>query len=283
MERLAQLQDGGTEVRRSLRRAGHPAQGSARDARRALRSHSVQGLRGVPQPVRAGGLQREAVDLSLLLHAKPLSPALRVHQRDQPPRRAVPHLHHHRVPAPEARRVAAGVHVRGGRVPHRGGTLGTEAVPDAGAVAAARERVRGSDHVRDARARPRARFRRVPQIVRVPRVQGVHVAADPGSAFPIDRRSEAEARAADERRRGHRPPVQVPGAPRRLRVSAHVRARGAVQGFFQRPARLPAGEMHGNRGGGGRDAARLVRLQHPRSCDAVRGWSRDRRRRPGCG
>ena len=75
---------------------------------------------------------------------------------------------------------------------------------------------------------------------------------------------------------------KFPGAPRRLRVSAHVCARGAVQGLSapcptagRRDAREPRWRWPRR--------CSLVRLQHPRSCDAVRGWSRDGRRRPGCG
>ena len=182
-ERLAEQQDRGHEMRRALRRARDPPETPAGHARGAVRPRAVQRLRGVPQPVRARGFQRQALDLPLLLHAEPLPPRTTRASR----RRTYPRSSFRRTPPSSTR-------CRDPRRPlPRTSSSWTCAwwrmsSPRCGSRSRRRcrccPRTRSSASSPTARTCVQARLRGVPEDVRVPGRQGVHAGADRGPAVP---------------------------------------------------------------------------------------------------
>ena len=112
-------------------------------------------MRGVSKPVRARGFQRQALDLSFLLHPEPLPRALREHFRNEPTSRVVSHVHDYRVHASTASHTPSRVPVRDRRVSRGGRAKRVAAIVGASVVAIARERVSRAHNLRHARARAR--------------------------------------------------------------------------------------------------------------------------------
>ena len=230
MEPLAQLEDRGHALRHPLCGRLHAQQAPAQHARRAVRARGVQAVRRRPQPVRVRRLLRQGLGLPLLLLAQPLPGALPGHQRAVRARRALPAVHDDRVhPEPGGAAAPARVplrrrHVRRGRRARgRQGERHAGAADDAGVLP------RRAGHVRHARARARARLRRVLQVLRVPRRQGVQHSAGhraAGAARRRRRRGRAAGRAGRAAGRGRRRGGRRRGRQRRRAAAVCAAAVG---------------------------------------------------------
>ena len=88
------------------------------------------------QPVLPDRLQGEDLGVPVLLPAQPFPAALQRHQREQPPGRVDPKLHHHRVRSPARARWPSGHPLGDRHVPRRVGAAGAQGLARAGAAAA---------------------------------------------------------------------------------------------------------------------------------------------------
>lgn len=125
MECLATHQGRGQQVRDPTRRLHRSDPGPPGHPHAPLRASAVQDLLRRPQLLRARRLQRQDLDLPLLLPAQPFPAALLLDLRDQPPRRALPAVHHRPVRASRrflaAIAAVAGLRVRARHLHDRGG------------------------------------------------------------------------------------------------------------------------------------------------------------------
>mmetsp|Transcript_28195 Transcript_28195/g.63860 ORF Transcript_28195/g.63860 Transcript_28195/m.63860 type:complete len:222 (-) Transcript_28195:1735-2400(-) len=193
----------------------------------------MQRLQRCPQPFRASGLPHEAVDVPLLHHAQPLPPALRrEHLRGLPARRAHPAVHHSRVRIAEPGSGPARVRVRGGLLHRRGGAGAPQRRAAADAQPAAGGRAGGLADLRHSGARARARFRRLPQELRVPGGEGVHPAEGAGHAGHHAGTHGAGPGGCGETACGGSLPDASGGV--------HLPARAGTGGSAERPLALPA-------------------------------------------
>jgi hypothetical protein len=153
-----------------------------------LRAPAVPDVPRRAQPLLPSGLQCQIVDLPLLPPAQSVPAPLRLDLRAERPRRALAAMLHGGVRAPARARQrphhAPRLPLRRRHLHYRGGARVPEGVPDAGDLTRAGECSGRVDHVR--RPCPGARIRvlgvRVPQGVRLPRLQGAHQGAGPRSA-----------------------------------------------------------------------------------------------------